>query len=125
MCDHCPTIPLSYHTNALPMCLHPTCILLVSHLYPTCIVLVSYLYCTLAWSLLGPYLVPTWSLLVSLPIMAKVHIPPGSTFEETAAQLATIGITLDRHQLPDGTYRAYTRKDKLSLLLNHLNQQQL
>ena len=41
--------------------------------------------------------------------MAKVHIPPGSTFQEVAAQLASIGITLDAHQLPDGTYRAYVR----------------
>jgi len=49
--------------------------------------------------------------------MAKVHIPPGSTFEETAAQLATIGVTLDAHPLPDGTYRAYIRKDRLQRFL--------
>ena len=42
------------------------------------------------------------------------------TFEETARQLASIGITLDRHQLPDGSFRAYVRKDNINLLLTAL-----
>ena len=53
--------------------------------------------------------------------MAKVHIPTGSTFQEVAAQLATIGITLDSHQLPDGTYRAYVRQSNREKFLLNLN----
>ena len=53
--------------------------------------------------------------------MAKVHIPTGSTFQEVAAQLATIGITLDSHQLPDGTYRAYVRQSNREKFLQVVN----
>ena len=49
--------------------------------------------------------------------MAKVHIPPGYTWRQVADQLNTIGVTLDGHQLPDGTYRAYVRKDRLQRFL--------
>jgi len=49
--------------------------------------------------------------------MAKVHIPPGYTWRQVADQLNTIGVTLDAHQLPDGTYRAYVRKDRLQRFL--------
>ena len=45
--------------------------------------------------------------------MAKVHIPPDYTWQQVAEELKTIGITLDGHQLPDGTYRAYVRKSNL------------
>ena len=53
--------------------------------------------------------------------MAKVHIPAGYTWRQVAEQLKTIGITLDGHPLPDGTYRAYVRKDKVKhfLLTNY------
>ena len=57
--------------------------------------------------------------------MAKVIIPPGSTWLQVSGALKELGITLDRHRLPDGTYRAYVRKDKLNLLLSHLNTQPL
>ena len=57
--------------------------------------------------------------------MAKVKIPPGSTFEQTAAELASIGVTLDGHQLPDGSYRAYVRQENRQLFINHINQQSL
>ena len=51
--------------------------------------------------------------------MAKILIPPGMTFEETARQLASISVTLDRHQLSDGSFRAYVFNPlaKRSLLL--------
>ena len=42
--------------------------------------------------------------------MAKVLIKEGTSFEQAAAELANIGITLDRHKLGDGTHRAYVRK---------------
>ena len=42
--------------------------------------------------------------------MAKVLIKEGTSFELAAAELANIGITLDRHKLGDGTHRAYVRK---------------
>ena len=45
----------------------------------------------------------------------------GSTFQEVAAQLATIGITLDSHQLPDGTYRAYVRQSNREKFLQVVN----
>ncbi len=54
--------------------------------------------------------------------MARVRIPPGSTPEQTAAELATIGVTMGQ-RLRDGTYRAYVRKDKIQSfyekILNH------
>ncbi|MBQ3999311.1 MAG: hypothetical protein II644_08260 [Paludibacteraceae bacterium] len=53
--------------------------------------------------------------------MAKVHIPTGYTWRQVAEQLKTIGVTLDGHQLPDGTYRAYVRKKNLNLFINNLN----
>jgi hypothetical protein len=53
--------------------------------------------------------------------MAKVHIPPGYTWQQVADQLKTIGVTLDGHQLPDGTYRAYVRKSNLKRFFNILN----
>ena len=52
--------------------------------------------------------------------MAKVHIPPGVSPEQTAAELATIGVTMGQ-RLQDGTYRAYVRKDKKQLFINYLN----
>ena len=42
--------------------------------------------------------------------MAKVLIKEGTNFEQAAAELANIGITLDRHKLGDGTHRAYVRQ---------------
>ena len=54
--------------------------------------------------------------------MAKVRIRD-RPLQEAAEMLAQTGITLDKHQLPDGTYRAYVRKDKIPLfyetILNH------
>jgi len=44
--------------------------------------------------------------------MAKVIIHD-IPLKEAAKKLAQSGITLDTHQLPDGTYRAYVRKDKI------------
>ena len=44
--------------------------------------------------------------------MAKVTIRD-MPLKEAAKILAQSGITLDTHQLPDGTYRAYVRKDKI------------
>ena len=49
--------------------------------------------------------------------MAKVQIPSGYTWRQVADQLKSIGVTLDRHQLPDGSYRAYVRKDHLQRFL--------
>ena len=54
--------------------------------------------------------------------MARVRIPPGSTPEQTAAELATIGVTMGQ-RLRDGTYRAYVRKENMQLFINHINQQ--
>ena len=45
--------------------------------------------------------------------MAKVRIRD-MPLKEAAKILAQSGITLDTHRLPDGTYRAYVRKDKIS-----------
>ena len=56
--------------------------------------------------------------------MARVKIPPGSTFEQTAAELASIGITMGQ-RLRDGTYRAYVRKENMALFMNHINLQSL
>ena len=50
--------------------------------------------------------------------MAKVEIPAGYTWRQVAEQLKTIGVTLDGHKLPDGTYRAYVRKDRVNQFLN-------
>lgn len=47
--------------------------------------------------------------------MAKVSIKQGSSFEQAAAGLKKIGITLDRHKLHDGTHRAYVRKENRAL----------
>ena len=44
--------------------------------------------------------------------MAKIIIRD-LPLKEAAEILAQSGITLDTHQLPDGTYRAYVRKDKI------------
>lgn len=52
--------------------------------------------------------------------MAKVRLPPGGDWRQAAEDLATIGVTLDRHQLPDGTYRAYVRQDKMNMFLTFL-----
>ena len=49
--------------------------------------------------------------------MAKVNIPPGCTWRQVADQLNTNGVTLHGHQLPDGSYRAYVRKDRLPRFL--------
>jgi len=54
--------------------------------------------------------------------MGKVKIPPGYTWQQVADQLKTIGITLDGHQLPDGTYRAYVRKSNLRKFFGIINQ---
>lgn len=54
--------------------------------------------------------------------MARVRIPPGSTPEQTAAELATIGVTIGQ-RLQDGSYRAYVRKENMQLFINHINQQ--
>ncbi len=54
--------------------------------------------------------------------MARVRIPPGSTPEQTAAELATIGVTMGQ-RLQDGSYRAYIRKENMQLFINHINQQ--
>ena len=53
--------------------------------------------------------------------MARVTIPEGYTPEQTAAELASIGITMGQ-RLQDGTYRAYVRKENMALFMNHLNQ---
>lgn len=47
--------------------------------------------------------------------MAKVLIKEGTSFEQAAAELANIGITLDRHKLGDGTHRAYVRQKNKAL----------
>ena len=58
-------------------------------------------------------------------LMAKVIIHD-IPLDEAAQILAQTGITLDKHQLPDGTYRAYVRKDKMPLFLsNNLKPTQL
>ena len=58
-------------------------------------------------------------------LMAKVIIHD-IPLQEAAKILAQTGITLDKHQLPDGTYRAYVRKDKMPLFLsNNLKPTQL
>jgi hypothetical protein len=44
--------------------------------------------------------------------MAKIIIHD-IPLKQAAEILAQTGITLDTHQLPDGTYRAYVRKDKI------------
>ena len=54
--------------------------------------------------------------------MAKVRIPKGMTLEELVAELAAIGITVDRHPLPDGAYRCYVPKSKINEFINNLNQ---
>ncbi len=54
--------------------------------------------------------------------MAKIIIHD-IPLKQAAEILAQTGITLDTHQLPDGTYRAYVRKDKIQsfyeTILNH------
>ena len=49
--------------------------------------------------------------------MAKIIIHD-IPLKQAANILAQTGITLDTHQLPDGTYRAYVRKDKMPLFLS-------
>ena len=44
--------------------------------------------------------------------MAKIIIHD-IPLKQAAEILAQTGITLDTHKLPDGTYRAYVRKDKI------------
>ena len=48
--------------------------------------------------------------------MAKVTIRD-MPLKQAANILAQSGITLDTHQLPDGTYRAYVRKDKIQTFM--------
>ena len=55
--------------------------------------------------------------------MAKIRLPPGCTWKQAADELKIIGVTLDGHQLSDGRYRAYVRKDKRNLFLTFLTQQ--
>ena len=57
--------------------------------------------------------------------MAKIRIPVGYSKDEIANQLAEIGITLDGHQLADGTYRVYVRKRNINVFINQLNLTQL
>ena len=52
--------------------------------------------------------------------MAKIRIPVGYSREEIADQLAELGITLDGHQLADGTYRAYVRKRNINVFIMYL-----
>ncbi|MBR6017354.1 MAG: hypothetical protein IK073_01880 [Paludibacteraceae bacterium] len=52
--------------------------------------------------------------------MAKIRIPVGYSKEEIANQLAELGITLDGHQLADGTYRAYVRKRNINVFIMYL-----
>ena len=54
--------------------------------------------------------------------MARVRIPDGMSPEQTAAELATIGVTMGQ-RLQDGSYRAYIRKENMQLFINHINQQ--
>ena len=49
--------------------------------------------------------------------MAKLRLPPNITLAEVIPQLAEIGITVDPHQLPDGSYRTYVRKDHMQRFL--------
>ena len=51
--------------------------------------------------------------------MAKVTIRD-MPLKQAANILAQSGITLDTHQLPDGTYRAYVRKDKIQTFMRKL-----
>ena len=50
--------------------------------------------------------------------MAKVKIPEGYTWRQVADMMKQIGVTLDGHQLADGTYRAYVRKSNLNQFIN-------
>ena len=52
--------------------------------------------------------------------MAKARIPPSKSWDEVAAALREMGITLDRHRLPDGSFRAYVRKDHMERFLSQL-----
>jgi hypothetical protein len=52
--------------------------------------------------------------------MAKLRLPPNITLAEVIPQLAEIGITVDPHQLPDGSYRTYVRKDHMPTFLANL-----
>ena len=52
--------------------------------------------------------------------MAKARIPPSKSWDEVAAALREMGITLDRHRLPDGSFRAYVRKDHMERFLTQL-----
>jgi len=52
--------------------------------------------------------------------MAKIRIRD-RPLKEAAEMLAQSGITLDTHQLPDGSYRAYVRKDKMTLFNEFIN----
>ncbi|MBO4453837.1 MAG: hypothetical protein J5761_02145 [Paludibacteraceae bacterium] len=56
--------------------------------------------------------------------MARIHKPPDMTLPELAESLRPYGITIGQ-QLPDGTYRAYVRKDHLQQFLSNLNIPQL
>ena len=53
--------------------------------------------------------------------MAKILLPPNRSLDELADELAPLGITLDRHPLPDGSFRVYVRRSNLQTFLKFLN----
>ena len=55
--------------------------------------------------------------------MAKITLPPGASLDEVAAELQNVGMTLDRHRYPDGTYRVYVRKENMATFADFINQQ--
>jgi len=46
--------------------------------------------------------------------MAKIILHKNENIDTIAEQLKQSGITVDKHRLPDGTYRAYVRKENMA-----------
>lgn len=53
--------------------------------------------------------------------MAKIRIK-SEEIDAVAEQLKASGITVDRHRLPDGTYRVYVRKANMVKIINERNE---
>ena len=51
--------------------------------------------------------------------MARIRISLGSTPEQTARELASIGVTMGQ-QLQDGSYRVYVRKENMKKFVESL-----
>ena len=54
--------------------------------------------------------------------MAKIILRKNEDIDTIAEQLKQSGITVDKHRLPDGTYRVYVRKENMAKFAEFMQQ---